>query len=191
VSPARTTTDCALGSECFDFTTPTCPTPAQPVKTCGSSAASTSDCGAGSFCMTGVSCGTRPARRMHCCSRPCDPTGDATVAAPRACSSFIYSERSPTARADQAAQCGWRFSAPQMRLPHLCWLWTVAARRAARSSARTEQVPGRSHRSRHPWDRRTRAQCSGVWSGRRKRRSIQKEPAATILSAAAELPGRS
>lgn len=84
------TTDCAIGSECFDFTTPTCPAPAQPVKTCRKFCNDASDCGVGSFCMTGVSCG-QIGTSLHICSRPCNPTGDATGGCAAGLLCFIYS----------------------------------------------------------------------------------------------------
>ena len=86
--PCADTTDCALGSECFDFTTPTCP--AQPVKTCRKFCNNAADCGLGSFCMTGVSCG-QTSTSLHLCSRPCDPTGDATGGCAAGLLCFIYS----------------------------------------------------------------------------------------------------
>jgi hypothetical protein len=88
--PCTVTTDCALGSECFDFTTPTCPVPVQPVKTCRKFCNNTSDCDAGSFCMTGVSCG-QTSTPLHICSRPCNPTGDATGGCAPGLFCFIYS----------------------------------------------------------------------------------------------------
>jgi hypothetical protein len=84
------TTDCAIGSECFDFTTPTCPAPAQAVKTCRKFCNGTADCGPGSFCLTGVSCG-QTSTSLHLCSRPCDPTGDATGGCAAGLLCFIYS----------------------------------------------------------------------------------------------------
>jgi hypothetical protein len=88
--PCTYTTDCALGSECFDFTTPTCPVPAQPVKTCRKFCNNASDCGAGSFCMTGVSCG-QTSTSLHICSRQCSPTSDATGGCAPGLFCFIYS----------------------------------------------------------------------------------------------------
>jgi len=88
--PCTDTTGCAIGSECFDFTTPTCPVPAQPVKTCRKFCNNTADCGAGSFCMTGVSCG-QTSTSLHLCSRPCNPTGDATAGCAAGLFCFIYS----------------------------------------------------------------------------------------------------
>jgi hypothetical protein len=82
------TTDCAPGSECFDFTTPTCP--ALPVKTCRRFCNNTADCGPGSFCMTGVSCG-QTSTSLHLCSRPCNPAGDATGGCAVGLLCFIYS----------------------------------------------------------------------------------------------------
>jgi hypothetical protein len=88
--PCTNTTDCALGSECFDFTTPTCPAPAQPVKTCRKFCNNNSDCGLGSFCMTGVSCG-QTSTSLHLCSRACNPPGDATGGCTAGLCCFIYS----------------------------------------------------------------------------------------------------
>ena len=86
--PCADTTDCAAGSECFEFNNATCSTVAQPVKTCRQFCNTDSDCVAGS-CITGVSCdGASTSFRL--CSRPCTPTGDATGGCANGLFCFIY-----------------------------------------------------------------------------------------------------
>jgi hypothetical protein len=79
-------TDCAPGSACFEFKA--CSTTAQPRKTCRQFCNIDSDCGAGS-CNTSVSCNTT-STSLRLCSRPCDPTGDATGGCADGLSCFIY-----------------------------------------------------------------------------------------------------
>ncbi|HJX54247.1 MAG TPA: hypothetical protein VJ801_15885 [Polyangia bacterium] len=86
--PCTYTTDCLPGSECFEFNAPTCVTVAQPVKTCRQFCNIDSDCGAGS-CNSSVSCKTT-STSLHLCSRPCDPTGDATGGCAAGLLCFIY-----------------------------------------------------------------------------------------------------
>jgi hypothetical protein len=84
--PCTDITDCLPGSECFEFKA--CSTAAQPRKTCRQFCNVDSDCGAGS-CNTSVSCDTT-STSLHLCSRPCDPTGDATGGCAAGLFCFIY-----------------------------------------------------------------------------------------------------
>jgi len=84
--PCTYTTDCLPGSECFEFKA--CSTAAQPRKTCRQFCNVDSDCGAGS-CNTSVSCNTT-STSLRLCSRPCDPTGDATGSCATGLFCFIY-----------------------------------------------------------------------------------------------------
>jgi hypothetical protein len=81
-------TDCLPGSECFEFNAPTCVNVAQPVKTCRQFCNIDSDCAAGS-CNSSVSCNPT-STSLHLCSRPCDPTGDATGGCAAGLLCFIY-----------------------------------------------------------------------------------------------------
>jgi len=84
--PCTVITDCLPGSECFEFKA--CSTAAQPRKTCRQFCNIDSDCGAGS-CNTRVSCDTT-STSLRLCSRPCDPTGDATGGCAPGLLCFIY-----------------------------------------------------------------------------------------------------
>jgi len=84
--PCTDITDCLPGSECFEFKP--CSTAAQPRKTCRQFCNIGSDCIVGS-CNTSVSCNTT-STSLHLCSRPCDPTGDATVGCAPGLLCFIY-----------------------------------------------------------------------------------------------------
>jgi hypothetical protein len=80
-------TDCAPGSGCFEFTA--CSTTAQPLKTCRQFCKLDSNCGYRSFCNTSVSC-DQTSTSLRICSRPCDPTGDATLGCAPGLLCFIY-----------------------------------------------------------------------------------------------------
>ena len=81
-------TDCVPGSACFEFSA--CSTAAQPLKTCRKFCNTDSDCGNGS-CNTSVSCSST-STSFHLCSRPCDPTGDATGGCADGLLCFIYTD---------------------------------------------------------------------------------------------------
>jgi hypothetical protein len=76
--------DCAPGSECFTFTCS-----GISIKTCRKFCASDTDCGVGSTCSLSITCSASN-REALICSRPCDPTGDASDGCTPGLSCFIY-----------------------------------------------------------------------------------------------------
>jgi hypothetical protein len=76
--------DCAPGSECFEFSCA-----GSPVKTCRKFCSTDADCGAGAACIALTPC-SGSARKANICSRPCDPTGSATNGCAAGLRCFIY-----------------------------------------------------------------------------------------------------
>ena len=77
-------TDCVSGTECFGSQSNACS-----IKVCRKFCNSDTDCGTGSACNIGVSC-SATSTQTHLCSRPCNPTGDATDGCAAGLLCFIY-----------------------------------------------------------------------------------------------------
>jgi hypothetical protein len=77
--------DCVPGSECFEFTCM-----GTSIKTCRQFCSSDADCGTGGKCNLSISCSASTSKALIC-SRPCDPTGDATGGCVSGLRCFVYS----------------------------------------------------------------------------------------------------
>jgi hypothetical protein len=80
--------DCLPGSECFEFKA--CSTAAQPRKTCRRFCNNDATCGSGSNCSATVACDGASTPTFKLCTRPCDPTGDATGGCAAGLLCFLY-----------------------------------------------------------------------------------------------------
>lgn len=76
--------DCAPGAECFEFTCQ-----GTTIKTCRKFCASDADCGTDSACNLSISC-SASTTKASICSRPCDPTGNATGGCVQGLHCFVY-----------------------------------------------------------------------------------------------------
>lgn len=77
--------DCVPGSECFEFTCL-----GTSIKTCRQFCTSDADCGTGATCSLSISC-SASSSQARICSRPCDPTGNATGGCVPGLRCFVYS----------------------------------------------------------------------------------------------------